>query len=138
MTISTGSSAIGKLTTNSITLGTGEVIITIQTIGAGFQLSLGGSGTLDAGLSQIGAYNGTAGYGIDYASSGSGTLKSYNGTLTAIPGTVLENFATGSYIGGNGNLHIFTYTIKHGAKITALQTAGNYISNTSVNLSLTY
>ena len=138
MTISTGSSAIGKLTTNTITFGTGEITITIHTIGAGFQLSLGGSGTLDAGLSQITAYNGTTGYGIDYASSGSGTLKSYNGTLTAIPGTILENFATGSYIGGNGNLHTFIYTIKHGAKITATQAAGNYTTNTPVNLSLTY
>lgn len=79
MSISTGSYAIGTLSPGSTTLGTGGMTVTIQTLGAGFRLSLGGSGTLDAGVSQIGGWNGTAGYGMDYATSGSGTFKSYNG-----------------------------------------------------------
>lgn len=85
LTISTGSYSIGTLSATGTVIGTGEVTIAFQTIGAGFQLSLGGSGTLDAGISQIGVWNGTTGYGMDYAASGSGTLKAYNGSLTAIP-----------------------------------------------------
>lgn len=136
--ISTGSYSIGRLSTSSTTFGTGVMTVTVQTLGAGFQLSLAGSGTLDAGLSQIGTWNGTTGYGMDYQATGSGTTKSYNGTLTAIPGASLENFATGSYIGGNGNLHTFTYAIRYGAKIQSLQTAGDYTSSTPINIVLQY
>lgn len=138
LTVSTGSYSIGPLSTTSTVIGAGQMTITIQTIGAGFQLSLGGNGTLDAGLSQIGAWNGTTGYGMDFAATGSGALKSYSGTLIGLSGATLENFATGSYMGGNGNLHTFTYTVKYGGKIDTLQGAGVYTSNTPVNISLQY
>lgn len=138
MTVSTGSYSIGALSTSSTVIGAGQMTITVQTIGAGFQLSLGGSGTLDAGISQIGAWNGTTGYGMDFAATGSGTVKSYSGTLTGVSGATLENFATGSYIGGNGNLHTFTYTVKYGGKIDTLQAAGVYNSHTPVHISLQY
>lgn len=119
-------------------MGIAEMTVTIETLGAGFRLSLGGDGVLDAGTAQIGAWNGTTGYGMDYAATGSGTIKGYDGTLTAVSGAILEDFATGSYIGGNGNIRTFTYVIKYGAKISPLQVAGNYTSNTPVNLSLQY
>lgn len=136
--VSTGSYSIGPLSTSSTVIGASQMTITVRTVGAGFHLSLGGSGTLDAGISQIGAWNGTTGYGMDYAATGSGTVKSYSGTLAGISGTTLENFATGSYIGGNGNLHTFTYTVKYGGKINAIQAAGVYNSNTPVHISLQY
>lgn len=68
--INTGSYSIGKLSTSSTTSGTGVMTVTVQTLGAGFQLACG-NGTLDAGLSQIGAWNGTTGYGMDYQATGS-------------------------------------------------------------------
>lgn len=73
--ISSGSYNIGTLSASGTVLGAGTMTVTFRSLGAGFQLSLGGSGTLSAGVSQIGAWDGTTGYGIDYAASGSGTIK---------------------------------------------------------------
>lgn len=138
LTVDTGSYRIGQLSSSGIVIGSNEVTVTVRTVGAGFQLSLGGSGTLNAGVSQIGAWNGTVGYGMDYAASGSGTAKAYSGTLGSISGSSLENFATGSHAGGNGNLRTFTYTIKYGGRINTLQAAGAYSSAVPIRISLQY
>lgn len=138
LTISSGSYNIGTLSASGTVLGAGTMTVTFRSLGAGFRLSLGGSGTLSAGVSEIGAWNGTTGYGMDYAATGSGTSKAYDGILTALSGSVLENFATGSHVGGNGNLRTFIYTVKYGAKIDALQAAGIYVSDIPVNIELQY
>jgi len=140
LTISTGSYTIGTLQSGNLLIGTPAVTVTIQTIGAGFTLSLSGSSTIQAGISQIAAWSGTTanGFGFDYTTSGSATSKSYSGSLTKIAPTVLDTIATGSYLGGNGNLRTYTYTIKYVAKINALQAAGVYNGNTNFNLQLQY
>ncbi len=48
MTVSTGSINIGVLSPGSIVFATPTVTVTIKTVGAGFTLSLGGSGTMSA------------------------------------------------------------------------------------------
>lgn len=48
MTVSTGSINIGVLSPGSLVFATPTVTVTVKTVGAGFNLSLGGSGTMSA------------------------------------------------------------------------------------------
>lgn len=48
LTVSTGSVNIGVLSPGSLTFAVPTVTVTIKTVGAGFNLSLGGSGTMNA------------------------------------------------------------------------------------------
>ncbi|MDP2104184.1 MAG: Ig-like domain-containing protein, partial [Candidatus Gracilibacteria bacterium] len=125
MTISTGAINIGALSVGALVSATDTVTVTVKTVGAGFDLSLGGDSTMQAGVSQIQAWNAgqDKGFGFDWTETGIGT-KAYNGFLTAIAPTQIATYALAPE--ANGNQKTYTYTVKYGAKIDALQAAGVY------------
>lgn len=93
---------------------------------------------MQAGLTQMAAWNGTLnkGYGFDWSESGSGNTKSLGGNLTAINSTSLANYSLAPDT--NGSLKTYIYTIKHGAKIDNIQAAGIYQSSSNFSINLQY
>lgn len=59
MTISAPTNSIGALQNGITTFGSTQVTVTVHTIGAGFTVALGGSGTMQAGTAQMAAWSGT-------------------------------------------------------------------------------
>lgn len=139
MTISTGSTNIGVLSTIGQTFAP-SVTITIKTVGAGFTLALGGSGTMNAGITGLGAWSGAQNTGFGFKSLASGSGVTNFAPLTPIGPTTLENIAsgTGNYLGDNGVLKTYTYTVTYGAQINSVQAAGVYGAMTSYTLGVSY
>lgn len=57
MTISTGAVDIGALSVGNLVTATDTVTVTIKTVGAGFNLSLGGDSTMQAGVTPLQTWN---------------------------------------------------------------------------------
>lgn len=131
--------SIGTLST-TVPVFSPSITVTIKTVGAGFHLSLGGSGTMNAGIPEIASWSGAQNKGFGFTSAAGGSATVNISTLTSIGPTTLENiaFGTGNYIGGNGVQNIYTYTIQYGAQIDALQAAGIYGAATRYDLETFY
>ena len=134
VSVSTGSLAIGILPVNAQALSS-DVTVTVTTLGAAFSVTLGGSGTMNSGLSTIGTYNGTTGFGYDWSLSSSGATHAFSGTLGLLPATVSSNAAN---IDTNGNLKTYTYKVHYGSRVTNTQAAGVYHANTQIGIVPSY
>lgn len=138
MTVSTQNYSIGYLQAGSLVTGGSQVTVTVQTIGAGFTLSLGGSGAMQAGSSQLAAWSGALSNGFGFTSTPSGSATT-SVAFSPVSPTTLQTVAIGTgYLTGNGNLKTYTYTIQYGAKINSLQAAGVYDAGTNYGLGIQY
>jgi hypothetical protein len=123
---------IGTLTPGVQSFGAGEMIVTVQTVGASFSLRLIASNPLVKWAETINYWNGTIGWGYDQ----------WNGT--SYPGTIISTGTTGTLatqvanINTNGAKNTYTYRIKYGAKVWAEQAAGIYQGNIRFDLIANY
>jgi hypothetical protein len=137
-TVSGNAIDVGRLSSESLEIGSSEVTVTIKTLGAGFALAHRKITTLTAtgGVNQIQDFDGTNGFGFDFAETGSGNTVAYAGTVSSVNGGTVANYP--SAIDPNGNRKTYVYKIKYGAKITALQAAGLYGGSNAFDLDLSY
>ncbi|MCK9272252.1 lamin tail domain-containing protein [Candidatus Gracilibacteria bacterium] len=134
-TISNSNIDLGVMQVDNLVDATQNVTVTIKTLGAGFDLNLGGDNTLNSGINSIQSWNTLYGFGIDYEGLNSATPKAF-GTTDALP-KLLESNVSGN-IDLNGVQKTFTYNIKYQGKIPFVQVAGNYSANTSFSVNLNY
>lgn len=137
-TISGNTLDIGRLTAGNLDLGTNELVITVTTVGAGFTLSQSKVSQMSAtgGIQQIQDFDGSSGYGFDYAESGSGNTTSYSGTIQPVNNLNIATYPVA--IDPNGNRKTYIYRVKYGAKITAVQAAGNYSGMNDFDINWNY
>ena len=127
--ISTGSLDIG--TVNNVTNSfSPEITITVKTVGAGFDVVLNKNTTLTYSGETIPDWDGTIGFGYDQ--------DVYTGSISLI--WVDENIGTQvASINTNGDLNTYTYKIKVGILINALEQAGgNYSGKIDFWINLNY
>lgn len=137
-TVSGNSLDVGRLNAETLEIGNAELVITVKTLGAGFTLTQNKVSNLTAtgGLEQIQDFDGTTGFGFDYSESGSGNTVSYSGAIASVNAVNLANYTIA--IDPNGNQKTYTYRIKYGAKISALQAAGIYSGTNKYDISWNY
>jgi hypothetical protein len=132
-TISADTYNIGNITQNIATFGTGELVVTVRTVGAGFALTSAPSNPLAIPAGDtINYWNGTYGVGYDLwnGSAFLGNIITYSPNMTLA--TVVKNINT------NGDRNTFTYRIKYGAQVDFMQKAGDYNGTVQFGLSLDY
>ncbi len=132
-TISADTYNIGNITQDIATFGTGELVVTVRTVGAGFALTTAPTNPLAIPSGDtINYWNGTYGVGYDL----------WNGTaflgniITYSPNATLATVAKN--INQNGERNTFTYRIKYGAQVDFMQKAGDYNGTVQFGLSLDY
>lgn len=132
-TISADTYNIGNIVQNVATFWTGELTVTIRTVGAGFSLTTAPVSLLTTPSgSTINYWNGTLGGGYDIWSGGT-----FGGSiLTYSPNATLAT--TAKNINQNGAQNTFTYRIKYGTKVDFMQNAGDYSGMVSFGLTLDY
>jgi hypothetical protein len=132
-TINSDNFSIGDIFGNTTTFWTGELIITVQTIGAGFILATDPStNPLNTQWTALPYWNGTNWLGLDQW-TGTGYLwniSSYNSGYTVA--TVAKN------INQNWLRSTYTYRIKYWWKFVTSQDTGDYIGTVRFNLLLNY
>lgn len=131
-TVSTPTYTIGDARSGTDTFGTGELTITVKTVGAGFDLSMIRTNDLTRVTDVIPVYDGTNGWGY----------TQWNGSL--FPPTITAHGATQTLwsvlknIDQNGNKNTFTYRIKYAINPDTNTPAGDYNGNVSFGLNLIY
>lgn len=131
--ISSDNYNIWDLLGNVTKFGTGELVITIQTVWAGFTLvTTPITNLISSAPATINYWNGTIGWGYDLWNgfSYSGTITSHSPSVTIA--TQIQSINT------SGEKNTYTYRIKYGALVDSMQNAGNYTSQVSFTLNLTY
>ncbi|MFA5917022.1 MAG: hypothetical protein WC850_02170 [Candidatus Gracilibacteria bacterium] len=122
--VSTGSFDIGTLTGTGLNFSTNEIIVTVKTVGASFQIELSkDTDLLTGGGSIIIDWDGSKGVGYD---KNPFTLVNKNINANPIIGTGAAN------ININGVKNVYTFPIKIGTLIDLEQAAGTY------NMSLSF
>jgi hypothetical protein len=117
-TISADTYNIGDITQNIATFGTGELIVTVRTVGAGFALTSAPSNPLAMPSGDtVNYWDGTYGLGYDLW-NGSAFLGNI---ITYSPNTTLATVAKN--INQDGAKNTFTYRIKYGAHVDFMQAA---------------
>lgn len=130
-TISSPIYDIGGQQTDIAGFGSGELLITVKTVGAGFSLDMQRTQDLTLGTGSITVWNGTNGWGYElYNGAYSGTLAAHG--TNQILGTVAKS------INPNGEKNTYTYRVKYGMKASTLQEAGDYIGKLKFGINLTY
>jgi hypothetical protein len=130
--ISSDTYDIGTLSPGPQIFGTGEMVVTVRTVGAAFNLSMIANNTLTKWAETINYWNGTLGWGYDQ----------WNGS--AFLGTIISTGTTGTLanqaasINTNGLKNTYTYRIKYGSKISAEQAAGLYNGSMKMDLVASY
>jgi hypothetical protein len=130
--ISSDTYDIGNLVGGIQAFGTGEMTVTIRTVGAAFNLSMIANNTLTKWAETINYWNGTLGWGYDQW-NGSAFLGTIISTGTA--GTLANQTAS---INTNWLKNTYTYRIKYGSKISAEQAAGLYNGSMKMDLVASY
>jgi uncharacterized delta-60 repeat protein len=131
-TVSTPLYPIGTIPNGSDTFGTGEILLTVRTIGAGFNLSLLRNADMSYSGETITVYDGTHGWWYD-KDIGSG----YASTLTA-HGTTQTLVTTPKSIDANGFKNTFVYRVKFWMNPNANALAGMYQGSVNFGINLTY
>lgn len=123
---------IGSVESSILGWGTGELIVTVKTIGAGVHLSMIRNTDLTHATDTIGVYDGSNGWGYDLwnGSSYAGLLLSHSTSQT------IAN--TTKNINPNGLRDTFTYRIRYGVKSGANTPAEDYTGTVNFGLNLTY
>lgn len=114
-----------------------DTIVTIKTVGAGFNLVLGWSGTMSWPGGWMWAYDGNYWYWFDYARNENWTILYYSNNLSVINDNIIWSNTYNSWT-IDWTLRTYTYTIKHWAKINSLQTAWNYNATSKFSINLDY
>jgi hypothetical protein len=131
--ISSDTYSLGDIPGNATIFWTGELTITIQTIGAGFILATDPQNPLvNSQWTALPYWNGTNGIGIDqWTGTGYlGNLTTYSGGYTIA--TRIKN------INQNWLRTTYTYKIKYGWNFITNQDNGDYLGNVRFNLLLNY
>ena len=131
-TISAPLYPIGNIPLGVDTFGSGELIVTIRTVGAGFDLSMLRTTDLTYISDVISVYSGSTGWGYD-KNIGSG----YSSTITA-HGTSQNIVSVVKNINPNGQKNTFTYRVKYGVNPSANTPAGDYSGMMRFGINLTY
>lgn len=123
---------IGDIQSSILGFGTGELIVTVKTVGAGFSISHIRNTDLTSGSDTITVYNGTNGWGYDQwnGSAYPGVLLAHGTTQTLA--TVAKNINT------NGQQNTFTYRMKYGVGANANTPAGDYTGSVRFDINLNY
>jgi hypothetical protein len=118
---------------NMTKFGTGELIITIQTVWAGFSIStLASLPLVWSATPPINYWNGSAGWGYDLWNG-----FTYSNSITSHSPSVLL-WTQAQNINQNGEKNTYTYRLKYWALVDSLQDAGNYNAQVSFRLDLSY
>lgn len=123
---------IGSLNPGVTGFGSGDIVITVKTIGAGFDLSL--ERTADLGTisgSTISVWDGTSGWGYEKLNG------IYTDTLSS-HGTKVVFASQTKSINTNGERNMYTYRVRWGAKTNTTAPAQNYMGHVSLGILLTY
>lgn len=131
--VSTGTVSLGTLN-NALLTSSAPITVTVRTIGAATTLDLLGSGALQNGSSVIAAWDGTIGYGADAAQTTGSGSHGYSG-ISTIPKNLLSIPASPNT---NGDLSVYTFQIRYGARPTAATPAGTYQATSNVRIGLGY
>lgn len=131
-TISSATYDIGNVANMAQTFGTGELLVTIRTVGAGFNLSMLRTQDLLYSTEVIPVYSGSTGWGYDLwnGSAFSNALTAHGTSQTLA--TVVKNINT------NGQKNTYTYRLKYGMTPSAYTTAGDYIGKLQFDINLNY
>jgi hypothetical protein len=123
---------IWDVVSNTTKFWTGELVITVFTLWAGFTVSTAPiTNFVSIPWDTISYWDGNWGWGYDLWSwVYSGVLTSHSPTATLA--TQAQN------INQNGERNSYIYRIKYGAKVDAMQAANDYVSTLRFNLNLTY
>lgn len=132
-TVSADNYNIGNIIPNATSFGTGELVITIKTVWAGFTLNTWPTSVMwSLGWENIPAWNTSYGVGYDLW-NGSAFLGNI---LTYSPNSTIA--ATTKNINTNGEKNIFIYRLKYGAKVDFMQAAWDYSWTVNFWISLHY
>ncbi len=123
---------IGDSQTNILTFGTGELLITVKTVGAGFDLSMLRTQDLTLGSGSISVWNGTNGWGYDLYNG-----VSYSGSLTA-HGTSQTLASIAKNINQSGQKTTYIYRVKYGVLPTVNDADGSYTGKMQFGINLIY
>ncbi len=74
------------MSANTLTTAVTKAVITLKTIGTPFNLTLGGSGTLSAGINNIPIWDGTSGYGYACAPTNNAQPDFCDATIRSVTG----------------------------------------------------
>lgn len=123
---------IWNIASNITQFWTWELVITVQTVGAGFTLSTSPLTNFTSPLGDMIPYwNSIVGWWYDLWSGGfSGLLSSHSPNATLA--TQVQN------INPNGERNTYTYRIKYGTRVDSMQAANDYLSTVRFHLNLTY
>jgi hypothetical protein len=131
-TINAPTYAIGNVPLGSDSFGSGELLITIKTVGAWFDLSMIRQDDLTYDIDVIWVYNGISWWWYD-ADIGSG----YSGTISP-HGSSQNLISTAKNINQNGQKNTFIYRVKYGVNPPSNAPAGDYIWSVNFQIELTY
>jgi hypothetical protein len=123
---------IWNIASNITQFWTWELVITVQTVGAGFTLSTSPLTNFTSSIGDtIPYWNSIVGWWYDLWSGGfSWLLSSHSPNATLA--TQVQN------INPNGERNTYTYRIKYGTRVDSMQAANDYLSTVRFHLNLTY
>ncbi|MBX9809669.1 hypothetical protein K2X92_04755 [Candidatus Gracilibacteria bacterium] len=125
--ISSAEYDIGNIIANTQTFGSGDMIVTVKTVGAGFSLKMTGINTLAYGPETVSYWDGFEGWGYDI---GGGNLGNHGG------GTTIANQLKN--INQNGLKNTYTYNVKYGANLNSNMVAGLFSGTVKLDLFANY
>lgn len=131
-TLSAPISPLGTIPYGTNTFGTGEVVLTVRTVGAWFNLSLLRENDLSYSGETITVYDGTHGWWYDKDTGGG-----YANTITA-HGTSQTIVTTPKNINANGFRNTFVYRVKFWINTSADTLAWEFVGNVSFGINLNY
>ena len=123
---------IGWIPTNTQTFGTGEMIITVKTVWAGFNIQMVSTNTLVKWWDAIWYWDGLRGWWYDMWNG-----TTYSNTISD-PSTSILIANQWASINPNGLLNTYTYRIKFGGKVGTEQVAGLYDGSIKFDISVNY
>lgn len=131
-TISTPTYDIGGAPQDITTFGSGEMIVTIQTIGSAFTLDMMRNTDLTSSGQSIAAFSGSHGWGYELYNG-----TAYSGTITAHDtNQLLSNIARNPH--PDGALRTYTYRVKYGVLPVVNDVAGDYIGTIRYRVNFTF
>lgn len=128
--INTEKIEIGTLETNILDLSSGELEITVQTIGAPFRVEMEKEVPLSNGSDSIEDWNGSTGFWYDQ--------ENYTWNIMSI-NTPVNITTQWENLNLNGNLHTYSYKVRYGAVInTENFSAGEYETTLAFEIAFDY
>ncbi|MDD2693762.1 MAG: hypothetical protein PHY14_02420 [Candidatus Gracilibacteria bacterium] len=130
-TISAPTYDIGGQQTDITGFGSGELLITVKTVGAGFDLTMQRTQDLTMENGTISVWNETNGWGYDLYN------MNYSGNLTA-HGTSQTLASVSKSINQSGQKNTYIYRVKYGMKASIMSSPGDYLGKLQFGINLNY